>query len=57
MTLLDIKNYSKSFNIHHLGRQIPVFENLNFTLDEGQFLLVSGANGIGKSTTAALFVS
>ena len=50
MTLLDVHNYSKVFNIHHLERQIPVFDHLNFTLTEGQFILVSGPNGVGKST-------
>ena len=50
MPLLQVINYSKLFHIDHLGREIPVFEHLNFTLDEGQFLLVSGPNGIGKST-------
>jgi alpha-D-ribose 1-methylphosphonate 5-triphosphate synthase subunit PhnL len=50
MTLLQVINYSKSFHIHHLSREIPVFENLNFTLSAGQFLLISGPNGIGKST-------
>lgn len=48
--LLDVKNYSKSFAIHHLGREIPVFDQLSFELDEGKFLLVVGPNGIGKST-------
>lgn len=50
MSLLTVVDYTKHFHIHHLGREIPVFENLNFTLHTGQFLLVSGANGIGKST-------
>lgn len=50
MPLLDVQDYSKIFHIHHLGRRIPVFEHLTFTLDEGQFLIVSGPNGIGKST-------
>jgi alpha-D-ribose 1-methylphosphonate 5-triphosphate synthase subunit PhnL len=50
MPLLDVRNYSKQFHIHHLGREIPVFEDLNFRLNEGQFLLVSGPNGVGKST-------
>lgn len=50
MRLLDVSGYSKLFHIHHLGREIPVFEDLSFTLDEGQFLLVSGPNGVGKST-------
>jgi alpha-D-ribose 1-methylphosphonate 5-triphosphate synthase subunit PhnL len=50
MPLLDVRNYSKHFHIHHLGREIPVFEDLNFRLHVGQFLLVSGSNGVGKST-------
>lgn len=50
MTILDVSGLSKIFRIHHLGRQIPVFDNLSFSLRAGQFLLVSGPNGIGKST-------
>lgn len=50
MSLLTVIDYSKYFHIHHLEREIPVFLNLNFTLETGQFLLISGANGIGKST-------
>lgn len=50
MPLLEVKNYSKSFKIHHLGREITVFDNLSFELNHGEFLLVEGANGVGKST-------
>ena len=50
MPLLAVNDYSKIFEIHHLGRQIPVFQHLTFDLMAGQFLLVSGPNGIGKST-------
>jgi alpha-D-ribose 1-methylphosphonate 5-triphosphate synthase subunit PhnL len=49
-TLLEVKDYTKAFHIHHLDRAISVFEALTFTLGEGQFLLVSGPNGAGKST-------
>lgn len=48
--LLNVKGFTKKFTIHHLERQIPVFENLDFTLSAGQFLLVQGPNGVGKST-------
>jgi alpha-D-ribose 1-methylphosphonate 5-triphosphate synthase subunit PhnL len=48
--ILTVENYTKRFHIHHLGRHITAFANLDFTLYAGQFLLVSGPNGVGKST-------
>jgi alpha-D-ribose 1-methylphosphonate 5-triphosphate synthase subunit PhnL len=50
MTLLTVQGYTKRFTIHHLNREIAVFENLNFTVEPGQFTLVAGPNGAGKST-------
>ncbi|HVO43847.1 MAG TPA: ATP-binding cassette domain-containing protein [Aggregatilineales bacterium] len=50
MLLLDVQNYTKRFAIHHLGREIAVFQNITFALREGQFILVAGPNGAGKST-------
>lgn len=50
MRILDVENYTKFFMIHHLNRQIEAFKDLAFSLDDGQFLLVSGPNGTGKST-------
>jgi alpha-D-ribose 1-methylphosphonate 5-triphosphate synthase subunit PhnL len=48
--LLQVREYSKAFHIHHLNRAIPVFDRLTFSVDSGQFMLVSGPNGTGKST-------
>jgi alpha-D-ribose 1-methylphosphonate 5-triphosphate synthase subunit PhnL len=50
MALLSVENFSKRFYIHHLGREIAAFEGVGFRLLSGEFLLVSGANGVGKST-------
>lgn len=50
MQLLDVVDYCKSFTIHHLQRAVPAFAALSFTLNEGEFLLVRGPNGVGKST-------
>jgi alpha-D-ribose 1-methylphosphonate 5-triphosphate synthase subunit PhnL len=50
MPILEVSGYTKSFHIHHLNREIPVFDALDFRLNEGEFLLVTGPNGIGKST-------
>jgi alpha-D-ribose 1-methylphosphonate 5-triphosphate synthase subunit PhnL len=49
-TILDVRALSKRFVIHHLERRVPAFDELSFTLRAGQFLLVSGPNGVGKST-------
>ncbi len=50
MPLLDVQQLSKTFYIHHLKREIPVFSGLSFTLEPGQFMLVEGPNGAGKSS-------
>jgi len=50
MSLLDVQNLSKHFYVHHLQREIAVFDAVSFTLQPGEFLLVGGPNGIGKST-------
>jgi len=50
MNILTVQNLSKQFAIHHLNREVHAFSDLNFTLEAGQFLLVSGPNGVGKST-------
>jgi alpha-D-ribose 1-methylphosphonate 5-triphosphate synthase subunit PhnL len=50
LTLLDVRDYTKRFYIHHLERDIPVLDRIDFTLDSGEFLLVRGPNGVGKST-------
>jgi alpha-D-ribose 1-methylphosphonate 5-triphosphate synthase subunit PhnL len=36
--------------MHHLDRKMGAFEDISFTLDAGQFLLLKGRNGAGKST-------
>ncbi len=50
MPLLQVDSLSKHFYIDHLQRKIDVFTGLSFTLEAGQFLLVGGANGAGKSS-------
>ena len=50
MSLLQVESLSKRFYIDHLQREIDVFADLTFTLEAGQFMLVGGANGAGKSS-------
>lgn len=48
--LLRVENFSKSFTVHQLGREIAAFAQVSFTLQAGQFVLLRGPNGVGKST-------
>lgn len=50
MPLLEVRNYTKRFHVHQLGREILAFEGLDFCLKPGEFMLVRGPNGAGKST-------
>lgn len=48
--ILDIESLTKGFTLHHLGNEIETFDNISFSLDAGEFVLLKGANGAGKST-------
>jgi alpha-D-ribose 1-methylphosphonate 5-triphosphate synthase subunit PhnL len=36
--------------MHHLGQRLHAFDGISFTLHTGEFLLLRGPNGVGKST-------
>lgn len=48
--VLAVEGLAKSFLLHHLGRAIPAFSGISFRLSAGEFLLLAGPNGVGKST-------
>ena len=48
--VLNVTGLSKSFTMHHLGNRLGAFQDISFTLDPGEFLLLKGRNGSGKST-------
>lgn len=50
MTMLEIMSFGKRFTIHHLGKTMPAIENINFSLDAGEFIGIVGKSGSGKST-------
>lgn len=48
--ILTIENLAKSFTMHNLQKQIKAIRNINFTLQEGEFVGITGKSGSGKST-------
>lgn len=50
MELLNVQALRKTFHIHAIGRAVPAFQGVSFTLHPGELLLVRGPNGAGKSS-------
>lgn len=48
--LLEVKDLSKSFTVHHLNKKMQAVEEIHFTLQTGEFLGIIGKSGSGKST-------
>ena len=50
MSILEIKGLKKNFYLHHANREIHSCDQINFSLEEGQFIGIVGRSGVGKST-------
>ncbi|WP_404451259.1 phosphonate C-P lyase system protein PhnL [Virgibacillus necropolis] len=50
MSMLEVKNFSKRFTIHHLGETMHAVEQIDFSLERGEFIGIVGKSGSGKST-------
>ena len=52
--MLEIKNLS--FAVEEDGKQKEILRNLNLTIEDGKFVVITGPNGSGKSTLARLIM-
>lgn len=48
--LLKIENLNKSFTLHNLGKYIEAAKSISLSLNEGEFVGITGKSGSGKST-------
>ena len=50
MNILTIANLAKNFYLHNPGLEIKSCQNINLTLNKGEFIGIVGLSGAGKST-------
>lgn len=50
MAILQIKDLTKNFYLHSAEKEIKSCHDVNFNLEEGQFIGIVGLSGAGKST-------
>jgi len=50
MEILTIKDLAKNFYLHNPGLEIKSCNNINLTLNKGEFIGIVGLSGAGKST-------
>ncbi|MFJ5771022.1 phosphonate C-P lyase system protein PhnL [Psychrobacillus sp. NPDC093180] len=50
MAILEIVDFGKRFTIHHLEKTMPAIQNINLSLEAGEFIGIVGKSGSGKST-------
>ncbi|MBN1647288.1 MAG: phosphonate C-P lyase system protein PhnL [Spirochaetales bacterium] len=54
MPILEIRNISKSFDLHDLDRHIEACRNVSISVFDGEFVGITGKSGSGKSTVLKL---
>jgi len=52
--LLEVRNLSKSFRLHALDKTLSGCGGVSFTVDQGEFVGITGRSGSGKSTVLKL---
>ncbi|MDZ4134392.1 MAG: ATP-binding cassette domain-containing protein, partial [Paracoccaceae bacterium] len=50
LPVLAVRGLTKGFEVHHLDSRLAAFADIDFDLFRGEFLLLRGPNGVGKST-------
>ena len=50
MAILEVKNLKKIYTTRFGGNQVQALSNLNFSVEEGEYVAIMGESGSGKTT-------
>lgn len=57
MELLQVKDLKKVYNTRFGSRQFMVLNNVNFSIEKGEYVAIMGASGAGKTTLLNIIAS
>ena len=50
MAILEVSNLKKIYTTRFGGNQVQALKNINFSVEEGEYVAIMGESGSGKST-------
>ena len=50
MSILTVENLRKVYSTRFGGNQVEALKNVNFSVDEGEYVAIMGESGSGKTT-------
>ena len=57
MSILTVENLRKVYSTRFGGNQVEALKNVNFSVDEGEYVAIMGESGSGKKTLLNLLAA